>query len=720
MIERHGSKPALKDGLGNSLTYAQMKDRIDSIAIRLMAAGATERTPVGVFQDPSADWICSMMAVFKVGAIYVPLDLRNSVARLASIVDAARPTIILTDLNTTSKFKAIGRSIATEILVSEIVTVKVSSSLPNRAKPEDPAVILFTSGTTGKPKGVILTHDNLRAQCEGYSRFCDIPSMVSVVLQQTNYNFDVSLDQIFAALADGGCLYVVPARDRGDPQAITKSMAAQGVTYTIATPSEYEMWFRYAPENLANCKSWQYAFGGGEHLHNGLIQEFANLAARDLPLLRLFNNYGPTEASLAITKGEVKHSDPELEAHVPAGFIIPNYQVVVVDENLSPVPCEASGEILAGGPGVAAGYLGLAEMTKEKFLHGHNIHPLAATTGRWYRTGDRGRLRQDGALYVDGRILGDSQVKIRGFRVELGEVEVVILEAAKGALSHAVVTARESGEDRFLAAHVVFAPEYPQHRRQDLIKHLESKLPLPTYMQPFIIVTLDSIPVTNNFKLDRKAILEMSLPEAAVGDLAHLADTEQKLAELWGGIIPHILGVNELTSETNFFDVGGNSILLVKLKAAIKRKLDSEPLLIDLMNSSTLGGMARIVSSASGSRTIDWDAETSLTKSLSAFIDKERAPNAKKGQSLSVILTGSTGYLGRHILSRLTDNPQVNEIHCLIRPETLSNLPPPSSSKVIFISTDLSKPLLGLTPSAFVNLSRKADVVINCAANRSF
>jgi hybrid polyketide synthase/nonribosomal peptide synthetase ACE1 len=260
MIDAHATQPALKDGLGTTLTYSQMKSRIKSISAVLVNNGATEGTTIGVFQDPSADWICSMLAIFRVGATYVPLGLRNSIARITSIVEAAKPAIILTGHNTTTQVAQIGAHDAVQVVVSDITTSFSLPNIPNRATPESQAIILFTSGTTEKPKGVMLTHANLRAQCEGYSRMVDLPSMVSVVLQQTIYNFDVSLDQIFSALADGGCLYVVPADKRGDPQAFTKIMGEQGVTYTVATPSEYETWFRYAPDTPSQMQIVELCF----------------------------------------------------------------------------------------------------------------------------------------------------------------------------------------------------------------------------------------------------------------------------------------------------------------------------------------------------------------------------------------------------------------------------------------------------------------------------
>ncbi|KAL1875163.1 putative Hybrid PKS-NRPS biosynthetic cluster [Diaporthe australafricana] len=729
MIQEHAGDPALKDGLGNSLTYLEMGHRINAIAAVLLKAGATTGARIGVFQDPSADCICSMLAILRVGATYIPLDRRNSMARLVSVVQEARPSIIVSDRYTRSDTKLLGASDATEIVVSDIPTTssEIASPTPNLAQPRSPAIILFTSGTTGKPKGILLTHSNLRAQSEGYSRSCGIPEKASVVLQQTIHSFDVSLDQIFAALADGGCLVVVPADKRGDPRAVTQMMIDHGVTYTVATPSEYGMWFRHARENLAQCSSWRAAFGGGEHLHSKLIQEFTALA---LPGLTLHNNYGPTEASLAITKGEVDYRDPHLEGHVPAGFILPNYQVIIVDEQqLDPVPLGVPGEIVVGGPGVAAGYLGPPEMTAEKFINGDKLHQSAGK-GTWYRTGDKGHLRDDGALYVHGRIAGDFQVKIRGFRVEVAEIEAVMLATAKGAMTRAVVTARGSGEDRFLAAHVVWATDHPQALRGEMVRRLQTELPLPSYMQPAVIVSIESVPVTRNFKVDRRAIQALELPDTSGGveTGATAADvvatsTEQKLAQLWRSVISH--GVGDLTSETSFFDVGGNSIQLVKLQSAIKRSLHSAPRLVEMMNCGTLGEMARLIDANASSQTIDWAEETSASVLAEDLVKAKALGKANAGvrsDGLSIVLAGASGYLGRNLLARLIDAPEVSQVHCLARDVTSPSLLSLAdcSSKVTLATADLSQPNLGLSPEKYASLAEKAHIIINCAANRSF
>jgi len=715
MIAQHRTKPALKDGLGNNLTYGEMGARVNRIASTLIAVGAAPGSLVAVFQDPSADWICSMLAIFRIGATYIPLDLRNSIHRLTSIVKASKPAIILTDRSTTEKTTLISADDAVQINVSEIATSLSQGQLPNEARPDSHAVILFTSGSTGEPKGVIMKHSNLAAECEAYSKFCDLPAGNSVVMQQSIFSFDFSLEQTFVALADGGCLYVVPADKRGDPHEISKLMVEQGVTYTSGTPSEYEMLFKYASETLAKCKTWRYAFGGGEYLSPSLIREFAKLP---LPNLRLFNNYGPAEVTTAALKGEIAYRETELEEPTLAGFILPNYKLYFVDKDLQPVPVGVPGEIVVGGPGVTVGYLGMEETTKAHYIPNKFGPSPPPGNDRLYRTGDLGRLREDGGVYWISRIEGDTQVKLRGFRIELKEIEAVLIKHSNGALSHAVVTLRGNGEERFLAAHIVFVPDYPQEQREGLIRHLESRLPLPSYMQPSVLVPLDEMPLTAHSKIDRKAIQAIPLPDAFTsGEQDTVTGIEKKTAELWRRIIPHT--IRDLAPETNFFDVGGNSILLVKLQALMKKTFNATLPLVDLMNSSTLGKMARMIKAASRAGGIDWEIETSLPESLrgsSAAVSSRR----KKHDNLSVVLVGASGYLGRNLLPHLVEDPRVKDIYCLVRKEGPATNSSPPSTKVKFIQVDLSQPNFDLLPAEFTALAEKADAVVNCAANRSF
>ncbi|OIW26267.1 putative equisetin synthetase [Coniochaeta ligniaria NRRL 30616] len=739
MIRAHGDKPALKDGHGNSWTYAEMGTRIDIIAAALRSAGAGHDRMVGVFQDPTADWICSLLAILRIGAIYIPLDLRNSVARLASIVKAAEPAVIVTDASTTSKMGLIGADQVSQVNVSSLPKPAggkpAPASSPNLARPDSPAVVLFTSGSTGKPKGVIMNHSNLAAECEAYSRFCNLPSMNAVVMQQSTFSFDFSIEQTFVALADGGCLYVVPADKRGDPHEIASLMAAEGITYTSGTPSEYEMLLRYAPATLARCTSWRGAFGGGEYLSPCLVRLFANLP---LPKLRLFNNYGPAEVTTAALKGEIAYRDAaKIQEHTMAGYILPGYRLYFVSKQGDLVPMSVPGEIVVGGPGVTAGYLHREDLTRQQYIV--NRFEERGNDDRLYRTGDLGHLSESGAVYWDGRIQGDTQVKIRGFRVELTEVEAVLVRHSAGAIAHAVATLRGEGEERFIAAHVLFADDFPPDQRPYVIESLKTTLPLPQYMRPSVVVALAEKPLTIHSKLDRRAIQAMPLPGARDDDgndeFALLSKPQQAVARLWKQIVPRdFANGSQLTPETTFFNVGGNSLLLVRLQALIKESFGSAPRLVDLMNAASLADMTAVAHPSalqSSPPAIDWEAETSVPLALRqlAAVSRPRptsSANMPADSRLAVVLAGATGYLGRRVLADLIKSPRIREVICLARDDShLGNiagqLAAAGAGAIITLRmVNLSAPNLGLSESTFADLANKADVVINCAANRAF
>ncbi|KND87975.1 Nonribosomal peptide synthetase 14 [Tolypocladium ophioglossoides CBS 100239] len=711
-IRTCGSKPALKDGNWNALTYEQMGARVSAITEALRAAGTTRGTVVGVFQEPSSEWICSMLAIFRAGAVYVPLDLRNSIPRLGSIVKAARPTVIVTDNATTEKVQLIGADDATEVLITSIPP---SSTPPeaqtNDARPDAQAVILFTSGSTGEPKGLMMTHANLVSFAEVSSRTFAAPSDDNlVVLQQSPFSFDFSLDQTFAALSNGGCLYVVPARHRGDPVEISKTMVNEKVTYTTATPSEYDMWLRYGAPELQRCSTWAYAFSGGEAMSYGLAREFATLR---LPGLHLSNGYGPAETTILSTKVELAYSEPGLPDPLPAGFMLTGFSVCIVDADGQPVPLGVPGEIVIGGPCVVSGYLGNSEATRQKFIP--DIY--FGTSSKVYRSGDRGRLLQDGSLFCDGRLEGDTQVKLRGFRVELTEVEKVLIRHAAGALSHAVVTRRGNGEGSYLAAHVVFSTEYPEEGRDEVVRTLRRTLPLPPYMRPAIITALADIPRTSHHKVDRKAIQTMTLPglQDDTSVSASLTDAERNLSELWRDVMP--LDPGPLTSESDFFLLGGNSILLVKLQGMLAEAFLTAPRLITLMGASTLGAMAAAVEASRPSGTIDWEAETRVPESLQKLVPSRRIT---KREGLTVLLVGATGYLGRHLLARLAADGKVARIIVPLRNVDKEQQYAGLGGKVTVTQAEVSQPNLGLSDSAFPALAEATDVIVHCAADRSF
>ena len=723
MVHEHGSDIAVKDGVGNTLTYSQIAGRVNSIATALVAADAVDGSRVAVFQEPTSDWVCSLLAIFRVGSVYVPLDLRTSLPRLAAIVKNCQPRTILAHEATLHSVPALGAPNTTIINISALPESD-AKKIPNRASPSSPAVILFTSGSTGTPKGIVINHATLKNQMESYSKEWDIAAGAKLVLQQSAFSFDFSLDQIFSALSNGGALYVVPAAQRGDPMEITKLMAAEDITYTSATPSEYLMWTRYGASNLANCSKWKYAFAGGEPLTETLIHNFRSLG---LPC-RFFNNYGPAEITVASTKIEIPYNKMTSGEPIPAGFMLPNYSVYIVDEHLKPVPVGFPGEIVIGGAGVAVGYLDKDELTKQKFIpdvfaKSSSVH-MANGWHTMYRTGDRGRLRDNGALFCEGRIAGDTQIKLRGFRIELEDIENTILQASNGAFVNAVVSVYGQADSQLLVAHVVFGHTYPAKDRETLLKRLPSLLPLPQYMCPAMFIPLDDLPLTDHFKIDRQAIKALPLPTHAEDvDLPKLTETEARLRSVWQNILPHAPAI---AADTDFFNIGGNSLLLVKLQAMIRNTFHAVLPLVDLMNTGTLGQMASLIQETVSIYTIDWNLETALPESLlqSSRALRDSATNfSRPRDNLVILLTGSTGYLGRHILPQLVADSKISKIYCVAIRE--NNIPieqrlSVDSDKIIPRYGDLGLPLLGLIDGEFTALADELDLIIHSGANRSF
>ena len=607
-----------------------------------------------------------MLAIFRVGAVYVPLDLRTPLPRLASIVKKCQPRIILTHKPTVEIAFALDALDATTTNVTDLP--QSDSHTPhNRADPSSPAVILFTSGTTGIPKGIVITHSNVRNQMESYSKELNVAAGVAMVLQQSAFSFDFSIDQIFAALANGGALYVVPASQRGDPISITNLMVTEGITYTSASPSDYSLWIRYGAANLARCSKWQYAFAGGEPLAETLIYDFQSLGLSDL---RFFNNYGPAEITVASTKIEIPYKNMPVGEPVPAGYMLPNYSVYIVDGHLNPLPTGFRGEIVIGGGGVSSGYLDNEGLTKQKFVP--DVFATSESTyvaNEWrimYRTGDRGRLRDDGALICEGRIEGDTQVKLRGFRIELKDIENTILQVAKGVLIKAVVSLRGQTDEQFLVAHVILEKTHPAVDREDFLKRLPSLLPLPHYMCPAVVIALDNLPLTNHLKLDRSAIGVLPLPEVEDdADSADLIEEQTRLRSIWQEVLPH---AHTIAADTDFFLVGGNSLLLVKLQAIIRDTFAVVLRLVDLMNTPVLGHMSLMIQDTVRTQNIDWAAETTLQYVTISNGSRSGSPikaSKQTNDNLVVLLTGATGYLGRHIASQLVADRRISKIYCV-------------------------------------------------------
>lgn len=735
---------ALADGLGSRLTYRAMMQRIEAIAEALLqrtkkeagAAAAGPGSRVLVFQQASTDWICSLLAIMRIGWVYVPLDLRNPISRLAAQAQHCQPVAVLADATTAADAPQLHAS-SVVIDVSRVGT-NPAAPVANTADPDSPAAILYTSGSTGTPKGIMIRHAGMQNQMEGYTKTYKLGA--ERVLQQSAFTFDFSIDQIFTALVNGGMLYIVPSSKRGDPLSITEIMREQAITYTKVTPSEYSMWMQYGSDNLRHASDWRFAFGGGEPLTHNILRQFADLG---LPNLALHNSYGPAEISIASHKGLVDYmamtvgsssNNPSRDSgQVPCGTSLPNYATYIMDKDLNPLPAGMPGEVVIGGPGVSLGYLSNKDLTKRVYVPNPHATPRQRANGwtQMHRTGDVGRLQDDGTLIFHNRIAGDTQVKLRGLRIDLQDIENNIVATAGGVLKEAVVTLRD-GDPDYLVAHVVFASQHnetmAEKQQHTFLEHLLGRLPIPQYMIPVLAVPLDKLPLSRHSKVDRKAIKNLDLPARLANDAAdkdndnaddgeELRETMNRLRQLWHEVLPNIekLGL-AVTPATSFFLIGGNSLLIVRLQAKIRRVFNVVVRLADLLGAHTLRGMARKIDESSGVDMIDWSLET-MPPLMPRFL-KDLSPK-QESQAKTVLLTGATGNMAKHVLPLLLADDRVGKVHCVVRdkPERGEQLVHP---KVVHHFGDLTLHILGLGVDEFRDLAEHVDVILHMGAVRSF
>ncbi|KAL8727608.1 MAG: hypothetical protein Q9166_005916 [cf. Caloplaca sp. 2 TL-2023] len=716
---RNPNAIALKDPRGTTVSYKQLRDRSSQIACALLVANIKPKEAVVVYQEPSFDWICSLLAVMRVGAVYVPFDANIPLARLQTMLETCHPSLILVHDATVANAAMLQEK--GSVLIKDVTTILTSSvtTTPIIAEASDPIAILYTSGTTGIPKGVVLSHSGLRNQVEGVTKTYHVGA--ETVLQQTALSFDLSLDQVMTALCNGGTLVIAQRSIRGDSAALADVIAKEEVTHTSATPSEYLSWLQYGSDNLALAHRWTSVLSVGEQYPWPLVEA---LRALEGPLghpLRLFNVYGPTEVTISSNRIELPRG---MRSHqrIPAGYTLPNCSVYIVDGDSKPVPIGMPGEVLIGGAGVSVGYL---TNDTEKFIPDSLVTLHARSQGwtRAYRTGDMGVLRDDGALEVLGRIAGDTQLKLRGIRIEMGDIENTILHAAKGTVSEVLVVPH--GDTPVLVAYAVLAPDVAEADQKDLIQRLLSNLPLPQYMRPAAIIPITAMPLTAHGKLDRRTVAQLPIEKSTdvVAGTVNLTSVEVQLRDIWKTLLPEMVTqLYTIDADSDFFHVGGNSMLLINLQRSIRENFNVDLPVIRLFESSTLGGMAAAIKDCSDNRpiAIDWEHETAVPLETLQLDTTSKPSTMLQTPPHIVILTGSTGFLGKELLRQLLQSDHIQLVHCIAVRDESKLAEFASSSKVLIHKGDLRHPQCGLSDSDVHTIFSVADAVIHNGADVSF
>jgi amino acid adenylation domain-containing protein len=565
---------AVVDG-GVPLTFAELNGRANQVAHRLRALGVGPDVPVGICVERSGEMIVGLLGILKAGGAYVPLDPEYPRERLAFMLKDSDVGVLLTQERLLARLPEHGASVV-RLDADRPELERQSEENPAAvAHPENLAYVVYTSGSTGVPKGVLGLHKG------AVNRFAWMWERYpfedgEVCCQKTSLNFLDSLWEIFGPLLRGVPVVVIPAEEAKDPPELIRTLASNRVSRIVLVPSLLRNMLEAADDlqaRLPNLKVWVTS---GEAVPVELTQRFREA----MPRAVLLNLYGSSEISADVTAYDTTLMADGV-ANVPIGRPIDNTQIYVLDGRLRPVPVGVVGEVYSGGDGLARGYWRRPDLTAERFVP----DPLGTRPGaRLYRTGDLARFMPDGNVEYLGR--RDFQVKVRGFRIELGEVEAAL--AKHPAVEQTVVVASE-GEagDSLLVAYIV-SHGGAALRSGDLRNFLKESL--PDYMVPSVFVSLDAFPLTPNGKINRLALPAQSRARVETGEryVAPSTPTEEILAGVWSGL----LGLERVGAHDNFFELGGHSLLATRVVSRVRELFGVELPLRNLFEVPTVAGLA--------------------------------------------------------------------------------------------------------------------------------
>ena len=548
------------------LTYRQLNERANQLARHLQRLCVGPEVLVGVLMERSLEMVVALYAILKAGGAYVPLEPTYPRERLEFMLNDLRVPVVLTQ----ERFAGLlpehsAQSVSLDVEWAEYAGEPVDN-LGVALTPLNVAYVIYTSGSTGQPKGVMNTH---RGICNRLLWMQEAYQLKAgeIVLQKTPFSFDVSVWEFFWPLLAGARLVVAKPGGHRDNAYLIDLIKREQVTTLHFVPSMLQVFLE--DERVRECVSLKRVICSGEALSAELQERYYERLPGEL-----HNLYGPTEAAVDVTYWACERET--LRRVVPIGRPIANTQIYILDRRLEAVPVGVAGELFIGGVNLARGYLNRAELTAEKFIP----HPYSRQEGeRLYRTGDVVCWLADGNIEYLGRI--DRQVKIRGFRIEPEEIRVAVMQHPD--VKEAVISTHgDSIENRRLVAYIIAAAER-ELSSSDLYDYLKERL--PEYMVPTAFVMLEKLPLTSNGKIDYRALPQHDGHVGLKNEyVAPRTDVEQLLRNIWHEVI----GIERIGIHDNFFDLGGHSILLLKVQRKIREKFEHELPLVELFKYPTI------------------------------------------------------------------------------------------------------------------------------------
>ena len=729
------------------LTYEELDRRAERLASYLRGEGISYDEVVGVYMERCADFVVACLGVLKAGGAFLPLELAYPAALLEEVIADSEPRVVLTHRHYAERLPQTQARLCLDEDWEEFVESVASKGGDEIiCGPDNLVFVAYSSGTTGKPKGIENPH---RAAVGSYLWRFGISDYGPGDRVGCNVFF---IWEMFRPLLRGATTVVIPDDVIYDPEALVRFLEEYRITETLMTPSLLEAVLSASGSEIGNrLSSLRVLWLNGEVVTKTLARH----AMRRLSGTRVLNVYSISETH-EVAAGDLRNLVENSSAtYCPVGRPLDPEHLYLLDEQMQPVPEGVAGELYVGGDTLARGYVKLPELTAQRFVE----DPFSSEEGaRMYRTGDKARLLPDGSLEVLGRV--DFMVKVRGYSIELGAVEAAI-ERRLAVRSCVVVAEGEEGEDKRLVAYLVPSSEAFEHggryagwsidpgtgRSPEIRRHLQESL--PHYAVPAVFVEIEELPLQETTgKVDRgqlppppaRVVAAAFDPSEHAGALSPDTPRHEKeavLVRLWEDVLR--LEEGDVRRDDNFFDVGGHSLAAAQLVSSVDGAFGVRLSMREFLNSPTVAGMCEALEAwqqqgrdgretASGERTPGPDLRAD------ALLEPEIRPGQTYVGGLHearrVFLTGATGFLGAFLLDALLSRTEA-EIHCLVRPRKEDTHPaatiranlrrydlwrPEYSKRIVPVLGDLGEPLLGMATDDFDALARAVDLVLHAGA----